>query len=716
MEPASRPKLTMNYLSSLNVRSSRIASIAVVVAALVPFAAANSLSSVPMVTPKVVFRSLNLGPTDPNKVVHIGLSLAPADPEGLQAFADSVSDPDSPNYLHFITPQEVGQRFGVSQSVIDAQVAYLASNGFKIKLVAKNRMAILATGTVAQAEKAFSTKINKFQTLKTDEPGNANYISFQTPPKMPAELAKYVIDVDGLQTFTRPKPRTTLTPSMTQTLYNILPFYSAGAKGEGRTVGISNFDGYLVSNVPVFYSSFNLPVPAGGAGSNVSIVSIDGGSGSGPAFGEGDLDIQMGLSCSPLANLIIYDGGSGLLSCLVKEANDDAADIISESYGWALDNSTADACHNQHVSMTAQGITYTLATGDNGTQIEPYAYPNYDPEVFEVGGTIATTNAAGVRQSEIGWDGSGAGWCTETNSWNSLPSWQVGDGVPTTINKRLFPDVSLHAASSTGAYNFVYAGSVTSGDGTSFSSPVFASNLAVVEQQLIIEGKLPTLPNGKRRLGRINDLVYKQNGRPDVWTDMLVGDAGQLPNGEEAVAGPNWDFVTGFGVPDFTAFEEALTFIPPSRVAPTLSTIFQKQGSGTTGGYLQLPTVDQQYFGVSSKMQAGIGQVAAAHIAFKLSGNTDLLSFMKFTINAKAMATTSGYAYLYNYSTKTYDLVKSFSLFAAGKSTTFTVQNPENYFNKQKKVQLVIRAVRPTRLGSTAYTLNLDQTVIDETF
>ena len=79
--------------------------------------------------------------------------------------------------------------------------------------------------------------------------------------------------------------------------------------------------------------------------------------------------------------------------------------------------------------MSAQGITYMAASGDSGTTLEPYSYPNYDPEVLMVGGTVATTDASGNRTSEPGWASGGGGWSTNTATFNTLPSWQHGNGV-----------------------------------------------------------------------------------------------------------------------------------------------------------------------------------------------------------------------------------------------------------------------------------------------
>lgn len=498
--------------------------------------------------PPVVSRSERVGHTNPNRLLHVSVSLNPSDAQGLQAYADSVSNPKSPNYRQFLTPEQVGAQFGHPQVAVNQVSDYLKANGFTVRLVAKNRMAILADGTAAMAEAAFATRIDDFNAINAKEAGNPNFFSFSQPLQVPAGLKPYILDVAGLENFTRPQYRA-LTPTQARTLYNLAPAYNAGMHGEGRTVAISNWDGYRLSNVPLYYSKYGLPAPSGGVGSNITVVTISGGSGSGSPGAEGDLDIQMVLGMAPLCNFRIYDGGgSDLIGVLTAEANDNLADVISESYGWSLSASTATAAHNQHLAMTAQGITYMAASGDSGTSIEPYSYPNYDPEVLLIGGTVASVDSSGNRLSETGWSGSGGGWSNNAAAFNVLPSWQVGNGVPTTVNHRLMPDVAIHASSSTGAYYFYLNGSLTNGYvGTSFASPVFAGSLAVAEQKIISLGGLPANGAGKQRFGRIQDLIYAQNGRSDVWLDITSGSNGTLPNGTASNAGTGWDFVTGWG-------------------------------------------------------------------------------------------------------------------------------------------------------------------------
>jgi hypothetical protein len=511
-------------------------------------------------------RAQDLGPANPGQVLNVAVSLPYAHPAELQAFLDAVSQPSSPEYGHFLTPDEVGERFGPPREDIDAVARYLAQNGFDVTLVSRNRLTVLANATVARAEAAFRTPIRSYSITPIDDVEPARFVAYSRPIQMPAHLAAKVIDVSGLETYTRPRHLTTtlLTPPLTRGLYDTGNMFNAGIQGQGRTIGISNWDGFRANNYLLYISHFSLPVPAGGAGSNVAVIPCQGGgAGAGTPNAEGDLDIQMELGMAPLANIKIYDGnaaGNNLVGVLTQEVNDNLADVISESYGWNISASTATSAHNQHLSMTAQGITYMAASGDSGTTLEPYSYPDYDPEVLMVGGTVATVNTpSGTRAGEVGWNGSGGGWSTNTATFNVRPSWQTGTGVlplNSTTNHRLVPDVGFHAAGSgTGAYQFYFNNALTSGYvGTSFASPTFAGMLGIVEQKIISLGGLPANAQGKRRMGRIQDLVYAQNGRPDVWHDITSGSNGNRPDGSSSTCTTGWDTVTGWGPIDCEVF------------------------------------------------------------------------------------------------------------------------------------------------------------------
>ena len=317
----------------------------------------------PMDTPRAIRLTTPLGVKPLTDRLHLSVGLPYADKAGIQRFVDDVSNPKSPDYRKFITPTEVGQRFGLAASSVKKVSDYLESQGMKVRLVAKNRLSILADATVGQAQSAFRTTISEFSVIDPRSYAKAVRFSYLAPPSVPLEISSYVTYVGGLENVLQPK-RLTLTPNQLRTLYSVAPMYSHSLQGQGRTVGISNWDGYRLSNVPLEYQQFNLPTPPGGAGTNITVESIDGQDGNtATPNGEGDIDIQTVLAMAPLCNLIIYDDGGpntqDLIGVLTQEADDNTADLISESYGWEAGYTTLyEQAHSIHLSMSAQGITY----------------------------------------------------------------------------------------------------------------------------------------------------------------------------------------------------------------------------------------------------------------------------------------------------------------------------------------------------------------------
>ena len=528
------------------------------------------LAEIAKVPPRAMLLATPVGPKSKSDLLHLSFSLQSSDPAGMQRLADSVSIPASPEYRHYLLPEQVGARFGASPLVINKLVQQLESNGIRIKSIGKNRLSILADCTVSQAEKFFDVEMATFKVKPLDSTDTGSRFSFTTTPKVPAEFASVISNIGGLENFSRPKRRS-LSAAQIRGAYELDAMTGAGKTGQGRTVGISSWDGFRISALSQLYQAANLPVPSGGIGSNVQIVPIDGGDGFQEyQFGEGDLDIQCVLGIAPLCNLIVYDndtnqGAADPVAVLAKELDDNLADVITESYGWLLDVPTTQAAHLLHLSMTLQGITYVAASGDTGTDWQGYNYPQIDPEVLTIGGTTLHVDATKHRSTEVGWNSNGysggGGWvvsndvCNIRASYQSSSQFLAGLGVPsvTAVPYRLVPDLSLNADPDTGYVVYTSNGTSVIG-GTSGSSPTFAGGLAIAMQQLIGDGFLLAGSNGKSRFGRIQDLLYGYNGDPSVFYDITTGTNGQLPNGSTSTAVSGWDTDTGWGAMSFSGF------------------------------------------------------------------------------------------------------------------------------------------------------------------
>ena len=704
--------------------------------------ASSTNQTLPMPVPNVVKDAQVVGRLAPATKLHLSLSLAVPNKAAFESYADQVSNPRSPFYHRFMSPAQIGERFGPSQNTVNAAVKYLTSKGMKITLVTDNRMTILFDGRADKVETAFSTKLNRYANANRTDGGPAKFVSFATTPSLPKSLAPQVLAIGGLQNAYQPKHGSTLSPADLRKVYDVASLYDAGRNGQGINIGITNFDGYRLSNLPIFFSNFNIPGSA-----NVTKVPVSGDGETYAPVGEGDLDLQCTFGMAPRSHVFIYDGKyltdtSGdpfvdLVSVLARIANDDNVDIVTESYGFYSGpevTANLEAAHQQHVAMTLQGITYLACSGDTGT--DWFGYPNVDPDVLSVGGSYVTSDPAGNRQAEAGWDGSGSGYKTDALSFNVMPSYQRSATMPSGVNRRLFPDIALHATGanvrdtrdprgSTGTfvpgYYLVYGGSMTGASGTSASSPTFAAQLGLMLQELAAQGAADIAPNGRPRLGRLHDYIYGLNGDPTVFLDLLGGDAGLLPNGQEALGAPGWDFVTGWGAPIGSEFLAGLLGSGSTSVEDTAvdAGVFATAtpaitfGTQVLGNVSALPTADGVTYSAQSVKQSGVGQVAALTVDFVLNGDPAKRRSAGLSLTFSSPNLTTGFVYLYNYTTGNYDVVKTVTGSGATKTVSVTSVDLSKYVQNDS-MRVLIRAMKPSRLGSTAFRLAVDRVVVTE--
>ena len=133
---------------------------------------------------------------------YITLALAPSANQQaeLEKLLADQQTPGSPNYHHWLTPEEYGQRFGVSDADIGKITQWLQEQGLQVVSVARGRNWIAASGTAAQVEAAFQTEIHSY--LVDGETHFAN----ASEPSVPAAFGSVVKGIRGLNDF-RMKPR-----------------------------------------------------------------------------------------------------------------------------------------------------------------------------------------------------------------------------------------------------------------------------------------------------------------------------------------------------------------------------------------------------------------------------------------------------------------------------------------------------------------------------
>ena len=104
-------------------------------------------------------------------------------------------DPTSPNYHKWLTPEEFGDRFGISAQDINTLTAWLRSQGFTVDQTARSRTWIAFSGIAAQVNAAFQTSIHNYLV------GGKMHYAAASDPGIPAAFAGVVSGIGALHNF-----------------------------------------------------------------------------------------------------------------------------------------------------------------------------------------------------------------------------------------------------------------------------------------------------------------------------------------------------------------------------------------------------------------------------------------------------------------------------------------------------------------------------------
>ena len=111
------------------------------------------------------------------------------------AYVAGEYDQNSPNYHKWLTPDQIGEDFGPSETDILTITNWLTSHGFTVSEVTRDRMSIRFGGTAGQVEGAFHTEIHNLTVKGVAHIGN------MSDPAIPASLAPVVVGVKSLHNF-----------------------------------------------------------------------------------------------------------------------------------------------------------------------------------------------------------------------------------------------------------------------------------------------------------------------------------------------------------------------------------------------------------------------------------------------------------------------------------------------------------------------------------
>jgi subtilase family serine protease len=114
--------------------------------------------------------------------VTLNFALSPAQRADLTQLLADQQDPKSSHYHQWLTPEEYGARFGLSDSELSAVSNWVRSQGLTIDAIGRGRSSISMTGSAAQMESAFHVELHNY--LVNGETHFAN----ATEPSVPAAV------------------------------------------------------------------------------------------------------------------------------------------------------------------------------------------------------------------------------------------------------------------------------------------------------------------------------------------------------------------------------------------------------------------------------------------------------------------------------------------------------------------------------------------------
>ncbi len=516
------------------------------------------------------------GPVEAGFPVNYATLLLKTDPS-LETFLASQRDPASPNYHHWLSPEEFADRFGLSRNDIAKITAWLESQGLKVNDVARGRHWITFSGTARQIGRALRTEIHRY-----DVSGERHFAN-AAAPSVPAALENVVAGFYGLNDF-HPQPQVVVAPQFNQgalhllapddfaTIYNVAPLYSAGYDGTGQSIAVVGQAAVNLSDIQAFRKKFNLPAK------DPKLVLV----GPAPTAAGGDLieanlDLEWSGAVAPNAT-IVYVYSQDVLLAAQYAIDSNIAPVLTMSFGSCEQESTPEL-RAWAQQANAQGMTWLASSGDNGAATcdagssfgqaakgPTTSLPASIPEITAVGGTQFAPDSAGYWSSTNGPNGGSALSYIPEVSWNlgfngttgggpsslyTKPYWQKGPGVPDD-GARDTPDISLSADVN---YYVVSSGSPLRVGGTSASSPSLAGVIAILNQYLVANGAL-----SQPGLGNINPTLYRlAQAAPDAFHDITAG-SNSVPCAQNSPAcvngtmgfnaGPGYDLATGLGTID----------------------------------------------------------------------------------------------------------------------------------------------------------------------
>jgi hypothetical protein len=475
MQPRGRSRRLSTFVAGLCSVALGVGGFSAATLASSPAARAADAANVKVaMRPALPHGATALGPVATTKSISGDVALAPRNAAGLAAYASAVSNPKSPLYQHYLSLASFDAEFAPSAATVSAIESDLRADELKVTSVAGDQMLIGFTGDAARVDAAFHTAIDSYLL-----PGGRHVFANDSAVELPANLARAVQAVVGLNNLLTPRPTGPITrnralpagrehlPHLTPPpgaaspcqaatalanygggltanyvahAYGLDPLYKAGDFGSGQTVDILDLFGYSSKDILTFDDCYYGSTHGPKVFANDTVTNVDNGAQPGIGTGgsvETTLDTETVNAYAPQAKVDLYlapDTDSGFLDVIAAMA-DSSARVESISYGECeLDLQAYEPGFAQMENYLLEqgatlGKTVFVSTGDSGSDGLCASDPASQPYATAVGGTAIT--AATDPPAEDVWNdgaagGSGGGGISDI--WPA-PAWQSASTV-----------------------------------------------------------------------------------------------------------------------------------------------------------------------------------------------------------------------------------------------------------------------------------------------
>jgi pseudomonalisin len=331
------------------------------------------------------------------------LKRPPQQQNAFEQLLQQQQDPASSNYHRWLTPVEVGERFGSAQSDVDGITGWLRGQGLRVDSVANSRMMVDFSGSALQIGAAFGTEMRYYLVDGEQRMAPAD------EPQIPAALSVTIQSIIGLYTIkNRPyhqvgqvrvsaegsgpaSPSDTFScengicshfifPADFAVIYDLNPVYKEGIDGTGQTIAIIGGARVYNPDIENFEKLSSLAVkdakviiPPGGVDPGAPDGTVN------PASGdqsEATLDVTRTTSIAPGATIDLIvslsaggTDGIGIAAEYAVDTNPVPAQIMSISFGECEVNggeSGVKFWDTLFSAAAAEGISVFVSSGDSG--------------------------------------------------------------------------------------------------------------------------------------------------------------------------------------------------------------------------------------------------------------------------------------------------------------------------------------------------------------